>query len=234
MPELKLARYSLIFLWLFTGLTSLFFARSTGYDILAEAGVEGSFATLCLLSGSLVDLALGLWLSTEKQRRLCYLVQLVVIVVYSVLLLFIAPDYWLHPFGPVTKNLPILALLLILLAKDPLAEGSLWRWEKGRQQTGYDKLLLMTARWPLKFDLYLLRFPQGVSIPPHTDPVQAGRHYRLNLLVKKAHKGGDFVCQNPIFESDRIKLFRPDVSEHSVTPVEEGSRYLISLGWVRK
>jgi hypothetical protein len=38
---------------------------------------------------------------------------------------------------------------------------------------------------------------------------------------------------NPIYSSSRIKLFRPDQSEHSVTKVRGGSRYVLSIGWVR-
>jgi hypothetical protein len=41
------------------------------------------------------------------------------------------------------------------------------------------------------------------------------------------------VCKTPIFETPRIKLFRPDACEHSVTLVEGGSRYVLSFGWVR-
>jgi hypothetical protein len=40
------------------------------------------------------------------------------------------------------------------------------------------------------------------------------------------------VCADPIFETRRIKLFRPDACEHSVTRVVGGSRYVFSLGWV--
>ena len=47
-----------------------------------------------------------------------------------------------------------------------------FRWQRGRQGTGYDKMLLLTARWPLRFDSYLIRYPEGSEIPPHTDPVQ--------------------------------------------------------------
>ncbi|WP_341501277.1 hypothetical protein [Gallaecimonas sp. GXIMD4217] len=45
------------------------------------------------------------------------------------------------------------------------------RWQKGRQQSGYDKLLLLTGTWPLPFDCYLLRFNEGSAIPPHVDRV---------------------------------------------------------------
>jgi len=106
------------------------------------------------------------------------------------------------------------------------------RWQRGRQGTGYDKMLLLTARWPLPFDSYLLRYPEGTEIPPHTDPVQQGRHYRLNLILKAPRAGGEFVCASPLYASARIKLFRPDACEHSVTRVVGGSRYVLSLGWV--
>lgn len=105
-------------------------------------------------------------------------------------------------------------------------------WQRGRQGSGYDKMLLLTAGWPIPFDSYLIRYPDGSSVPPHTDPVTSGRHYRLNIILKSPHSGGEFLCANPIHASRRVKLFRPDLSEHSVTRVHGGSRYVLSIGWV--
>lgn len=110
--------------------------------------------------------------------------------------------------------------------------GSAFRWQEGRQGTGYDKMLLFTAPWPLPFDSYLIRYPEGSEIPPHTDAVKRGRHYRLNVVLKAPRAGGDFICSDPIFETKRIKLFRPDMSAHSVSRVVGGSRYVLSIGWV--
>ena len=107
-----------------------------------------------------------------------------------------------------------------------------FRWQSGRQGTGYDKMLLITAHWPIPFDSYLLRYPDGSEIPAHTDPVDDKRHYRLNVILKQSKSGGTFVCEDPIFQTNRIKLFRPDVSRHSVTRVSGGSRYVFSFGWV--
>jgi hypothetical protein len=112
--------------------------------------------------------------------------------------------------------------------------GTVFRWQRGRQQSGYDKMLLLQSAWPLPFDVYLLRFPTGSEIRPHTDPVETGAHYRLNLVMWRAASGGEFVCATPIFASTRIKLFRPDQCEHSVTRVTRGTRYVLSIGWVRK
>ena len=107
-----------------------------------------------------------------------------------------------------------------------------FRWQRGRQGSGYDKMLLLTLPWPIPFDSYLIRYPEGSSIPPHTDPVRGGRHYRLNIILKASESGGEFICSHPIYASARIKLFRPDACEHSVTPVVGGSRYVLSIGWV--
>lgn len=93
-------------------------------------------------------------------------------------------------------------------------------------------MLLLTGCWPLPFDSYLIRYAEGSEILPHTDPVAEGRHYRLNLVLKSPRSDGEFVCTSPIFASRRIKLFRPDVREHSVMKLVGGSRYVLSLGWV--
>jgi hypothetical protein len=122
------------------------------------------------------------------------------------------------------------------MAESPLRQyfRTAFRWQRGRQAGGYDKMLLLTGYWPLPFDCYLLRFPTGAEIPPHVDQVKSGRHFRLNLLLRRAKAGGEFVCADPLYESRRIKYFRPDISTHSVSKVIAGSRLLLSIGWIRK
>jgi hypothetical protein len=105
-------------------------------------------------------------------------------------------------------------------------------WQFGRQGTGYLKVLLLEGTWPLRFDSYLLRYPEGSSIPPHVDPIERGRHYRLNIVLKEPQRGGVFQCKKPIYTSRRVNLFRSDISEHSVTKILHGSRYVLSVGWV--
>ena len=105
-----------------------------------------------------------------------------------------------------------------------------FRWQKGRQRTGYEKMPLLILQWPLKFDCYLLRFSEGNEIPPHIDEVKQGRHFRLNLILKHARSGGEFFCEQTIFESRSIKLFRPDINKHSVSKVLLGKRYVLSVG----
>ncbi|MFQ3262256.1 hypothetical protein [Reinekea sp.] len=111
--------------------------------------------------------------------------------------------------------------------------SKLFRWQKGRQNTGYDKMLIGGGLWPNPFDMYILRFNEGQGIPPHVDQVKSGEHYRLNIILMAAKSGGDFICTNPIYENSRVKYFRSDVSEHAVSKVTKGCRYVLSIGWVK-
>lgn len=104
------------------------------------------------------------------------------------------------------------------------------QWEKGRQEGGYDKMMLLQSQL-LRCDLYILRFPPGSEIKPHRDPVDGREHYRANLTVWPAPKGGAFVCENPLYQSRYFNFFRPDISTHSMTRVEGGSQYILSFGW---
>ncbi|MCK8095126.1 MULTISPECIES: 2OG-Fe(II) oxygenase [Pseudoalteromonas] len=110
----------------------------------------------------------------------------------------------------------------------------LFSWQRGRQKSGYDKMLLCYMLFPFKLDAYLIKFPQGSEIKPHTDEVKTGRHFRLNVVLKHAARGGEFMCENPIINYSRIKLFRPDIERHQVLKIEQGTRYILSIGWIKK
>ena len=101
------------------------------------------------------------------------------------------------------------------------------RWTPGRQGTGYEKLPLFEF---LFCDLYLLRYTPGAHVPRHQDPVDGRRHYRANLEIRRARLGGHFGCDGPLLQLGRLSLFRSDLTPHWVTPVEAGTRYVLSFG----
>lgn len=109
----------------------------------------------------------------------------------------------------------------------------LFHWISGRQEGGYDKLPLVAFDW-LPIDAYVIRYREGSYIHPHTDSVTNKKHFRVNVIVKKAESGGEFVCPDAIINTDRVKFFRPDIHEHSVTAIEQGTRYVLSIGWAKK
>jgi uncharacterized membrane protein YphA (DoxX/SURF4 family) len=111
----KLAKYSLAFLWVFTGLTSIYFSPDVGYQILSSANITGSLADTAIYAGGILDIVLGIWILTPFKAKLCCIVQVLVIIVYTVLLTFIDASFWLHPFGPITKNFPIIVLIFFIM-----------------------------------------------------------------------------------------------------------------------
>ena len=109
-----LLRYSLIFVWLATALVSVLELRGQSAQLLAGIqGLDPASASWLILSGAGVDAALGLalWL---KPNRVIYLAALAVMVLMTLVATFLSPWLWLHPLGPLTKNVPIAAVLLIL------------------------------------------------------------------------------------------------------------------------
>lgn len=115
------------------------------------------------------------------------------------------------------------------------------KWESGRQDSKYSKLLLATSSF-FKFDMYILRFPDGEGIPPHTDPsIENYEHHRLNIFLNSPCVGTGLVKidgPHKRWWNDRIHLFRPDLHTHSMTPVSfiwsRDSLYILSIGWLRK
>ena len=82
---------------------------------MANADITGSLADRAVYAGGILDILLGLWLMTSFKTKLCCIVQISVIVTYTVLLTFIDASFWLHPFGPITKNIPIIVIVTDML-----------------------------------------------------------------------------------------------------------------------
>lgn len=109
-------------------------------------------------------------------------------------------------------------------------------WKKGRQDSGYFKIKLLESK-RFKFDMYLLKMPVGSYINPHFDQVEGYEHNRLNFILKKSKLGGNFYTRkyphNVKYYDNRIIKFRPDIELHGVDCVIKGTRYVLSIGWLR-
>ena len=97
------------------GANFCFFSPEIGYQLLANADITGLIADIAVYAGGILDIVLGLWLMTSFKTKLCCILQISVIAVYTVLLTFIEPSFWLHPFGPITKNIPIVVLIFLIM-----------------------------------------------------------------------------------------------------------------------
>jgi len=116
---LPLLRLTVALVWIVTGIVSLgVYPISESLDLLARVGLNGSFALAALYVAAALDLALGIATLTMRKRHWLYAFQALVILGYTAIITLWLPEYWLHPYGPVLKNLPLLAALWLLYALD--------------------------------------------------------------------------------------------------------------------
>ena len=109
---------------------------------------------------------------------------------------------------------------------------ALFKWGNDRFNTGYKILTLAYIKGIL--DIYLFRYSTNSHLPKHKDPNKFGRQYRLNIVLWKPDKGGQFWCKGDHFNfKDRIIFFRADSCYHGMTKIEQGTRMILSIGFYR-
>jgi uncharacterized protein YbjT (DUF2867 family) len=117
---LPLLRLSVALLWIATAIVSLgLYPVHASYAMLTRAGVPEALTPLALYGAAGLDFALGLGTLLLERRRWLWRAQIALIVGYSVIITLRLPEYWLHPFGPLTKNLPLLMLIVFLHEMEP-------------------------------------------------------------------------------------------------------------------
>ena len=122
---------SLVIVWLGTALVSaLDHLGFSGLDhegarLLASGGIASpTWQAMLIWAGLLTDLILGLAL-LFRPGRYSYLAALLMMIVMTIVGTVLQPALWLHPLGPLLKNLPIAAMLWFLLqATHPTTEAS--------------------------------------------------------------------------------------------------------------
>jgi uncharacterized protein YbjT (DUF2867 family) len=112
---LPLLRFSIAAVWLWTGLVSLaLYPRASSYELLARTGAPEPLFALLLYGAAALDLALGAATLLLRRRRVLWLLQLALILGYTLIITVKLPEYWLHPYGPVLRNLPLMAAIYVL------------------------------------------------------------------------------------------------------------------------
>lgn len=108
----RLLRLSLVAVWLVTAVASIVELNGQSRHVLAEAGVASPpwLVQLLIVGGAAADLAIGLalWL---RPGRTVYLVAFALMLGMTLVATVLQPTLWLHPLGPLLKNIPIAALL---------------------------------------------------------------------------------------------------------------------------
>ena len=89
--------------------------RERDSALLERSGVPATLRPFALYGAALLDLVLGIATVVLRRRRLLWWAQIALILVYTAVISVRLPEFWLHPYGPLLKNLPMLAALVALL-----------------------------------------------------------------------------------------------------------------------
>ena len=115
-----LLRVTLALLWLGAGIVSFGLYPPTEFFVmLGELGLTGASAELALYGAATANCVLGALMLVNWRVSLVAQGMLALLVVFSVAALMLPHEYWLTPFAPLLKNLPIGAALLALIAMEP-------------------------------------------------------------------------------------------------------------------
>lgn len=101
--------------WIASGVFGLVSSKN-GIKIIENLGFAGSFASIIFYSACWLDIILGAFLIFKRKITTTCLIQILVIIGYTLVLTFLDPVLWLEPLGSLTKNIPIILLTLVILA----------------------------------------------------------------------------------------------------------------------
>ncbi|MDB6001634.1 MAG: dehydrogenase [Rhizobacter sp.] len=114
-----LLRLSIALVWLGTAAVSFgLYPVADSLNLLTRTGVPASLAPFALYSAAALDLVFGVATLFVWRQRWLWAAQAALIVVYTLIITVRLPEFWLHPYAPMLKNLPMLALLGLLYVLD--------------------------------------------------------------------------------------------------------------------
>lgn len=112
---LPVLRLSIAAVWIATAAVSAgLYPVEKSYALLAATGIPAALHPLMLYGAAGLDLAFGIGILVLKRRRWLWLAQGALIAFYTVVIALKLPEFLLHPYGPLTKNLPMLAAIWLL------------------------------------------------------------------------------------------------------------------------
>lgn len=115
-PALRLA---IAFVWIFTGIISAFvFPIEQSYAMLAQTGIDGIWQPIMLYGAAVTDLLLGVATLFSYRLRLVVLLQISIILLYTIIITLWMPEHWIHPFGAISKNVPLIVATLVMLVME--------------------------------------------------------------------------------------------------------------------
>lgn len=108
-----LLRLALGLLWIGSGFVGLLQPAAAVRAIGANLGLGGGLSLASASIASLVDIIIGSAVLFRWRPGLLGVIQFAVVLAYTIVLSVAHPALWLDPLGPLLKNLPILAAILL-------------------------------------------------------------------------------------------------------------------------
>jgi uncharacterized membrane protein YphA (DoxX/SURF4 family) len=105
-------RLSLAFVWILTGAICLS-VPSDGLDLIERVGIQGMVAEWIIRLVSALEVLLGVLLVVGAWPRLLSMMQIILIVGFTAVVTVRLPEFWMHPFGPVSKNVVLIAAAVV-------------------------------------------------------------------------------------------------------------------------
>jgi len=116
---LPLLRFSLAAMWFFAAIVSMGpYPVPESLALLRSIGAPPTAAPLLLVGAVALNFTFGVCSLLPRRPRWLWSAQIALVLAYTAIISWKLPALWLEPFGPVAKNIPILALLLLLRQLD--------------------------------------------------------------------------------------------------------------------
>lgn len=105
----------------------------------------------------------------------------------------------------------------------------MFKWETGEQGGGYETLTLLKVG---DFEIRLIKLKEGKEIYEHVDSCcPTKRLHQAIFVLKKAKKGGRFVCKDAIINLSRFIYYLPMIMEHKATKIIKGVCFMLFISW---
>jgi uncharacterized protein YbjT (DUF2867 family) len=110
-------RIGLALIWIFTAIVSAFlYPLDKSIALVTGLGVTPATAAAFVYAGAALDAVLGLALLLNIRPAAIGLAQIATVLVFTVLATIAAPEAWIEPFGPLTKNIAVVLATLVMVA----------------------------------------------------------------------------------------------------------------------
>jgi hypothetical protein len=171
-PELRLLRWSVACVWLATGVLVLHpYYREAGQVYLSRLGLPDwvMFVTCAF------EIALGLRVGLGRASTWVTALQVAMVVTFTLILGYLEPSLLANPFGMLTKNVPLLAVVgtAWLVEREGWTQRALWLLRAGLASVWLTEGIFPKILLPQEVELNMVT-RCGIPVPPRVFLVVTG------------------------------------------------------------